>query len=78
MVRENFYRSRCNYIRQQSVQASSSLSFTLKLAWFFRYEKNLAAEALRRNENDIQKALDDLINPETNSVIQVSWIASLL
>lgn len=34
------------------------------------YEKNLAAEALRRNENDIQKALDDLINPETNSVIQ--------
>lgn len=34
------------------------------------YEKNLAAEALRRNENDLQKALDDLINPETNSVIQ--------
>ncbi|XP_022965661.1 NEDD8 ultimate buster 1 [Cucurbita maxima] len=34
------------------------------------YEKNLAAEALRRNENDIQKALDDLINPETNSFIQ--------
>lgn len=34
------------------------------------YEKELAAEALRRNENDIQKALDDLISPETNSVIQ--------
>ncbi|KGN60729.1 NEDD8 ultimate buster 1 [Cucumis sativus] len=34
------------------------------------YEKELAAEALRRNENDIQKALDDLISPESNSVIQ--------
>ncbi|XVF47991.1 hypothetical protein PTKIN_Ptkin03bG0154700 [Pterospermum kingtungense] len=35
------------------------------------FEKNLAAEALRRNENDFQKALDDLTNPETNSVIQL-------
>ncbi|XP_038890750.1 NEDD8 ultimate buster 1 [Benincasa hispida] len=34
------------------------------------YEKELAAEALRRNENDLQKALDDLISPESNSVIQ--------
>lgn len=35
------------------------------------FEKALAAEALRRNENDNQKALDDLTNPETNAVIQL-------
>ncbi|XP_057968287.1 uncharacterized protein LOC131157874 [Malania oleifera] len=35
------------------------------------FEKELAAEALRRNENDIQKALDDLTNPKTNSAIQL-------
>ena len=35
------------------------------------FEKKLAAEALRRNENDFQKALDDLTNPETNSAIQL-------
>ncbi|KAK3439533.1 hypothetical protein EUGRSUZ_C04399 [Eucalyptus grandis] len=34
------------------------------------FEKALAAEALRRNENDTQKALDDLTNPETNAAIQ--------
>lgn len=34
------------------------------------YEKKLVAETLRRNENDTQKALDDLTNPETNVVIQ--------
>nr|XP_004287245.2 PREDICTED: NEDD8 ultimate buster 1 isoform X1 [Fragaria vesca subsp. vesca] len=34
------------------------------------FEKELAAEALRRNENDSEKALDDLTNPETNSSIQ--------
>lgn len=34
------------------------------------FEKDLAAEALRRNENDTQKALDDLTNPQTNSAIQ--------
>ncbi|KAL8488452.1 hypothetical protein ACS0TY_024196 [Phlomoides rotata] len=34
------------------------------------FEKEIVAEALRRNENDIQKALDDLTNPETNAVIQ--------
>uniref|UniRef100_A0A5B7BXS4 Putative NEDD8 ultimate buster 1 n=1 Tax=Davidia involucrata TaxID=16924 RepID=A0A5B7BXS4_DAVIN len=34
------------------------------------FEKELAAEALRRNENDTQKALDDLTNPESNSAIQ--------
>ncbi|XP_048332613.1 uncharacterized protein LOC107415686 isoform X2 [Ziziphus jujuba] len=36
------------------------------------FEKDLAAEALRRNENDSNKALDDLTNPETNSSIQLS------
>ncbi|XP_015954891.1 uncharacterized protein LOC107479256 [Arachis duranensis] len=35
------------------------------------FDKELAAEALRRNENDTQKALDDLTNPETNSALQV-------
>ncbi|PKI66748.1 hypothetical protein CRG98_012943, partial [Punica granatum] len=34
------------------------------------YEKALAAEALRRNENDTQKALDDLTNPEVNATMQ--------
>ncbi|KAL6558373.1 hypothetical protein OROMI_018723 [Orobanche minor] len=34
------------------------------------FEKYLAAEALRRNENDTQKALDDLTNPETNAALQ--------
>lgn len=35
------------------------------------FEKELAAEALRRNENDTQKALDDLTNPKANSLIQI-------
>ncbi|TMW90256.1 hypothetical protein EJD97_016005 [Solanum chilense] len=35
------------------------------------FEKELAAEALRRSENDTQKALDDLTNPEANSSIQI-------
>ncbi|EPS60127.1 hypothetical protein M569_14677, partial [Genlisea aurea] len=34
------------------------------------FEKDVAAEALRRNENDTQKALDDLTDPETNSSLQ--------
>ncbi|KAL3535940.1 hypothetical protein ACH5RR_004401 [Cinchona calisaya] len=34
------------------------------------FAKELAAEALRRNENDTQKSLDDLTNPETNAAIQ--------
>lgn len=36
-----------------------------------RFEKLLAAEALRRNENDTQTALDDLTNPEKNATLQV-------
>ncbi|KAL9314462.1 hypothetical protein ACSQ67_019914 [Phaseolus vulgaris] len=36
------------------------------------FDKELAAEALRQNENDTQKALDDLTNPETNSALQVA------
>ncbi|KAJ6759067.1 NEDD8 ULTIMATE BUSTER-1 BS4 PROTEIN [Salix koriyanagi] len=35
-----------------------------------RFEKELAAEALRKNENDTQKALDDLTNPEANTALQ--------
>ncbi|XP_071742216.1 uncharacterized protein [Rutidosis leptorrhynchoides] len=35
------------------------------------FDKELAAESLRRNENETQKALDDLTNPETNSDIQL-------
>ncbi|KAK9100531.1 hypothetical protein Scep_023961 [Stephania cephalantha] len=34
------------------------------------FDKELAAEALRTNENDFQKALDDLTNPETCSILQ--------
>uniref|UniRef100_A0A6N2NF44 UBA domain-containing protein n=1 Tax=Salix viminalis TaxID=40686 RepID=A0A6N2NF44_SALVM len=34
------------------------------------FEKELAAEALRKNENDTQKALDDLTNPEANTALQ--------
>ncbi|XP_051131703.1 uncharacterized protein LOC127251839 [Andrographis paniculata] len=34
------------------------------------FEKDLVAEALRQNENDTQKALDDLTNPEMNSKLQ--------
>lgn len=36
------------------------------------FERELAAESLRRNENELQKALDDLTNPDTNSDIQVN------
>ncbi|GMH18984.1 hypothetical protein Nepgr_020825 [Nepenthes gracilis] len=35
------------------------------------FARELAAEALRRNENDTEKALDDLTNPELNSKIQL-------
>ncbi|CAI9100919.1 OLC1v1038109C3 [Oldenlandia corymbosa var. corymbosa] len=42
----------------------------LKELVFVGFEKTLAAEALRRNENDTQKALDDLTNPTTNAAIQ--------
>lgn len=43
-----------------------------------RFVKELAAEALRRNENDTQKALDDLTNPEINSAIQVFCLLSFV
>ncbi|KAL5697827.1 hypothetical protein ACHQM5_028938 [Ranunculus cassubicifolius] len=35
------------------------------------FEKSIAGEALRRNENDTQKALDDLTNPEIIANIQL-------
>ncbi|KAJ4952984.1 hypothetical protein NE237_029816 [Protea cynaroides] len=34
------------------------------------FKKDLAAEALRRNENDFNQALDELTNPETKSIIE--------
>ncbi|XP_057767917.1 uncharacterized protein LOC130988157 isoform X2 [Salvia miltiorrhiza] len=34
------------------------------------FQKEVAAEALRRNENDAEKALDDLTNPESNAALQ--------
>ncbi|KAJ4957621.1 hypothetical protein NE237_024732 [Protea cynaroides] len=34
------------------------------------FTKDLAAEALRRNENDFNEALDELTNPETRSIIE--------
>ncbi|KAI4377184.1 hypothetical protein MLD38_014856 [Melastoma candidum] len=39
------------------------------------YERLLAAEALRRNENDTEKALDDLTNPETNAAMQLDIVS---
>ncbi|KAG7984561.1 hypothetical protein I3843_04G166900 [Carya illinoinensis] len=36
------------------------------------FEKELAAEALQRNENDFEKALDNLTDPEANSALQ--WL----
>ncbi|XP_042506957.1 NEDD8 ultimate buster 1-like [Macadamia integrifolia] len=42
----------------------------LKELVFLGFKKDLAAEALRRNENDFNKALDELTNPETKSMIE--------
>lgn len=36
------------------------------------FNRELAVEALRRNENDTQKSLDDLTNQETYAAIQVA------
>ncbi|KAK7388577.1 hypothetical protein VNO78_23398 [Psophocarpus tetragonolobus] len=35
------------------------------------FEKEVAAEALRKNENDFERALDDLTHPETISALQM-------
>ncbi|CAA6670447.1 unnamed protein product [Spirodela intermedia] len=43
----------------------------LKVLESIGFERTLAAEALRVNENDTQKALDDLTNPEKNSELQL-------
>ncbi|KAF3782793.1 NEDD8 ultimate buster 1 [Nymphaea thermarum] len=37
-------------------------------------EKRIAAEALRRTENDVQRALDDVTNPDTHCDIQLSIV----
>jgi len=39
------------------------------------YERPLAAEALRRNENDFEKALDELTDPDSNSALQGSLVS---
>lgn len=36
------------------------------------FNKELAAEALRRNENDTRKSSDDLTNQETNAAIHLA------
>lgn len=47
------------------------LFVTNQLFVSLRFEKKLAAEALRINENDADKALDLLTDPEQNCILQV-------
>ncbi|XP_027332672.1 NEDD8 ultimate buster 1-like [Abrus precatorius] len=66
---------RRNEIREQKQYGMTPLKKAvdlerLKELTSFGFEKELAAEALRRNENDFQKSLDDLTNPETNYSLQ--------
>jgi hypothetical protein len=42
-----------------------------------RFEKYLAAEALRASENDVEKALDLLTTPEQNCALQVCFVLPL-
>ena len=49
---------------------------TDQLFSFSRFEKYLAAEALRINENDAEKALDLLTNPEENCILQVCLLCT--
>jgi hypothetical protein len=54
------------------------LQFVSIIDLFFkllRFEKYLAAEALRVSENDAEKALDLLTNPEQNCILQVCFSA---
>ncbi|KAJ8617624.1 hypothetical protein MRB53_013810 [Persea americana] len=60
---------------QFCMAVSSQVPYSVSLALFpnvlpIRFERLLAAEALRRNEIDTQRALDDLTNPEKNAVVQ--------
>ena len=50
---------------------SRIITCTLLVNLFCSFERDLAAEALRVNENDVQKALDLLTNPERNCALQV-------
>jgi hypothetical protein len=52
------------------------LSITDRLFQPSRFEKYLAAEALRINENDADKALDLLTNPEQNCILQVCLLCT--
>ncbi|XLT50654.1 hypothetical protein HN873_043258 [Arachis hypogaea] len=49
---------------------ANSIFVLFDTAKYSRVDEELAAEALKRNENDKQKALDDLKNPETISTLQ--------
>nr|GLL20370.1 NEDD8 ultimate buster 1 [Ipomoea trifida] len=69
-------RRRQREILEQKCYGMTPLRKAVNLQYLYElvsigFEKELAAEALRRNENDTQKALDDLTNPETNSAIQL-------
>ncbi|XP_027353602.1 NEDD8 ultimate buster 1-like [Abrus precatorius] len=68
---------RRNEIREQKMYGMTPLKKAVDLERLkelvsIGFDKELAAEALRKNENDSQKALDDLTNPETNSSLQVN------
>ncbi|MED6223511.1 hypothetical protein PIB30_074593 [Stylosanthes scabra] len=65
------YHYHCTFAFWQVCPLANSIFFLFDTAKYCRFDKELAAEALRRNENDTQKALDDLRNPETNSTLQV-------
>ncbi|CAL9122894.1 unnamed protein product, partial [Musa textilis] len=49
---------------------SRIITCTLLVNLFCSFERDLAAEALKVNENDVQKALDLLTNPERNCALQ--------
>ncbi|RRT55481.1 hypothetical protein B296_00032323 [Ensete ventricosum] len=57
---------------------SRIMACTLIVNLFCSFERDLAAEALRVNDNDVQKALDLLTNPERNCALQVLDIEELV
>ena len=50
---------------------SRIITCTLLVNLFCSFDRDLAAQALRVNENEVQKALDLLTNPERNCALQV-------
>ncbi|KAK9098533.1 hypothetical protein Syun_025578 [Stephania yunnanensis] len=72
-VEEDFQRRK--EIKEQKKYGTTPLKKAVDLKMLLNitalgFDKELAAEALRTNENDFQKALDDLTNPETCSILQ--------